>query len=85
MSTDVSAVAAARDLAALFDPPRLLLPDRAYDQVLLRIWNGAIKHRPALIVRCETAAEVQAAVAAARNHELALSVLGGGPEPLKRE
>jgi FAD/FMN-containing dehydrogenase len=42
------------------------------------MWNGAVDHRPALVVRGGTAAEVRAAVLAARSHELPLSVLGGG-------
>jgi len=43
-----------------------------------QIWNGAVKHQPALIAVCETAADVQAAVRIARFHGLSLSVRGGG-------
>ncbi|OLT16475.1 FAD-linked oxidase [Pseudonocardia sp. CNS-139] len=43
-----------------------------------RIWNGAVDHRPAVVVRAETAADVQAAVRAARESGLALSVRSGG-------
>ena len=42
------------------------------------VWNGAVTHRPALIVRCETTADVQHAIRAARGSELPLSVRGGG-------
>jgi FAD/FMN-containing dehydrogenase len=77
MSTAVAAAAAARDLSAVLDPARVLLPGPAYDKAV-RIWNGAVAHRPALIARCETPAEVQAAVGTARARALALSVLGGG-------
>ena len=43
-----------------------------------RVWNGNIDRRPALIVRCAGAADVQRAVDFARTHELLLSVRGGG-------
>jgi len=43
-----------------------------------QIWNGAVDREPALIVRAETAAEVQAAMLTARDHRLPLSVRGGG-------
>ena len=43
-----------------------------------RIWNGAVDHYPALFALCETVADVQAAIGAARGHGLALSVRGGG-------
>jgi FAD/FMN-containing dehydrogenase len=77
MGMDVSAGLAARDLAAELGPDRVLTSGPAYDESR-RIWNGAVDHRPALVVRGGTAAEVRAAVLAARSHELPLSVLGGG-------
>lgn len=43
-----------------------------------QIWNGAIQHQPMLIAVCETSSDVQAAVRSAREHELPLSVRGGG-------
>lgn len=43
-----------------------------------QVWNTAVHHRPAAIVRCETVADVQAAVVAATTHRLPLSVRGGG-------
>lgn len=42
------------------------------------VWNGAVNHRPALVVRCETTAEVQHAVQTARKFGMPLSVRGGG-------
>src|SRR5215470_2111463 len=42
------------------------------------IWNGAVDHRPAVIVRCQTVADVQAAVRAAADYDVPLSVRGGG-------
>lgn len=77
MSTCTSAAAA---VAAELDrrlPAGRVLTGAAYDQGR-RIWNGAIDHAPALIVRPHTRAEVQTAVRAARQHGLPLSVRGGG-------
>ncbi|WP_433266245.1 FAD-binding oxidoreductase [Actinosynnema sp. CS-041913] len=75
MTTNGSA--AARELAAQVDPDRVLVSGPAYEDAC-RIWNGAVDHRPALIVQARTVAEVQAAVRAARKHDLPLSVRGGG-------
>lgn len=56
----------------------LLQPrDEGYDQAR-RIWNGAIDKRPALIARCTGTADVQAAVRFGREHDLLVSVRGGG-------
>jgi FAD/FMN-containing dehydrogenase len=56
----------------------LLLPstDR-YDETR-KVWNGVIDKRPALIARCAGAADVLAAVTFARDHDLLVSVRGGG-------
>jgi FAD/FMN-containing dehydrogenase len=51
--------------------------DAGYD-VARRIWNAMIDKRPALIVRCEGAADVGEAVRFAAAHELLVSVRGGG-------
>ena len=51
--------------------------DASYDQARL-IWNGAVERRPAVIARCAGEDDVLRAVAAAREHDLALSVRGGG-------
>jgi FAD/FMN-containing dehydrogenase len=56
----------------------LIPPDFAGYGTARRVWNGNIDRRPALIVRCAGAADVQRAVDFARTHELLLSVRGGG-------
>jgi FAD/FMN-containing dehydrogenase len=43
-----------------------------------QIWNRAVESQPALLVMCETSADVQAAVRSARRHAIPLSVRGGG-------
>ena len=77
MSTDLSARSAARDLSARLDPQRVLVSGLSYDEAR-RIWNDAVDHRPALIVRAQTPTEVQSAIRAARSNQLPLSVRGGG-------
>src|SRR5436190_22317228 len=56
----------------------LLRPgEEGYDESR-RIWNGAIDRHPALIARCVGADDVVAAVRFAREHDLPVSVKGGG-------
>ena len=56
----------------------LLRPgEEGYDEGR-RIWNGAIDRRPALIARCAGADDVVEAVRFAREHDLLVSVRGGG-------
>lgn len=43
-----------------------------------RLWNAQVTARPAVVARCRTAADVQAAVQAARSADVPLSVRGGG-------
>lgn len=57
--------------------PVLAPGDVGYDEAR-RIWNGLIDRRPALIVQCTGAADVVDAVNFAREHDLVLSVKGGG-------
>src|SRR5689334_3946698 len=51
--------------------------DVGYDEAR-KIWNGLIDRRPALIVQPTGAADVVDAVNFARDHDLLLSIKGGG-------
>lgn len=51
--------------------------DASYEEVR-RVWNGMIDKHPALIARCTGAADVIAAVNFAREHNVRLSIRGGG-------
>jgi FAD/FMN-containing dehydrogenase/pimeloyl-ACP methyl ester carboxylesterase len=50
---------------------------RGYHE-LRRVFNGMVDRRPALIARCADARDVAAAIGFAREHELPVSVYGGG-------
>ena len=57
---------------------RILEPDDpSYDQVR-RVFNAMIDRRPALIAQCRQSQDVVACVAFAREHDLIVSVRGGG-------
>ena len=57
---------------------QLLTPAEADYDAARRIWNAMIDKRPALIARCEGAADVGKAVHFAAAHDLLVSVRGGG-------
>ena len=69
--------AAIRDLGRQL-PGRLLRhDDPAYDDARA-VWNRMIDRRPALIARCAGADDVVSALGFAREHDLLISVRGGG-------
>jgi len=51
--------------------------DMGYEEAR-KVWNAAVDRRPALIARCLTTSDVQAAVRFAAAHRMLLSVRGGG-------
>ena len=55
----------------------IAIDDRDYDTVR-KVWNGMVDKRPALIARCTGSADVIACVRFAREHDLLVSVRGGG-------
>jgi FAD/FMN-containing dehydrogenase len=48
-----------------------------YDEAR-QVWNGVIDRKPAIIARCISTADVVAAVNVAREHDLLVSIRGGG-------
>ena len=69
--------AAVQEFGASLRGPVLLAGDGGYDEAR-RLFNGMIDHRPALIARCMGPADVMAAVRFAREHDLRISMKGGG-------
>ncbi len=51
--------------------------DAGYDSAR-RVWNGNVDRRPAVVVRCSGVADVQFAVGFGCEHDLLVSVRGGG-------
>lgn len=57
---------------------RLILPDDADYDTARQVWNGMIDRYPAIIAQCEGVEDVVTAVNFAREHQLLVSVRGGG-------
>ena len=57
---------------------RVALPGHELYDEGSRVWNGAVRRRPAIVAFCKQPEDVQAAVRAAQRYELPLSVRGGG-------
>lgn len=55
----------------------LLSGDPGYESARA-VWNGMFDRKPAAVLRCETEADIVAAVGLASEHELLVSVKGGG-------
>ncbi|MFW6201888.1 MAG: FAD-binding oxidoreductase [Gemmatimonadota bacterium] len=69
--------AAVHELEDRLRGPVLRAGDEGYDEAR-RIWNAMIDKRPALIARCTGAADVIDALRWSREHDLLVSVRGGG-------
>lgn len=57
--------------------PLLLCGDQGYE-LARRVWNGMVDHRPTLIAQCVGVHDVVVSVNFAREHQLLISVRGGG-------
>jgi FAD/FMN-containing dehydrogenase len=68
------------DLRGTMGGPVLGPADPGYDDAR-RLWNAGIDRRPAVIARCQSAADVSAAVTFAREHGLEIAVRGGAHNP----
>lgn len=79
----MSAKRAAEELRERIEGSVLLPGDAGYDAARA-VWNQAVDHRPALVVRCVSTEDVRTAVRAARSHGLQLSVRGGAHDWLGR-
>jgi FAD/FMN-containing dehydrogenase len=66
------------DLSDHIDEQRVIRPGSARFDEAIRLWNGAVNHRPRIVVRPTSIAEVQSVVRYARANELTVSVRGGG-------
>lgn len=56
----------------------LLIPEIAQYEEARKIWNGMIDRKPAAIARCRDEDDVRETVNFARDHQMKLSVKGGG-------
>jgi hypothetical protein len=65
------------NLQSLFKGKVLLDGDAGYDQAR-KIWNGMIDRKPAIIVQCLNATDVQQAVKLAAKHAMLVSIRGAG-------
>lgn len=68
---------AVADLRAALDGAVVVPGDPSYDTTRA-VWNGIIDRRPGAIARCTSTADVVAAIAVARRHQLEIAVRGGG-------
>lgn len=75
-STERARAVAARLQGAIGGP--VVRPDEAEYNEARSVWNAMIDRRPALIVRCASAADVVACVNAARDEGMPVSIKGGG-------
>src|SRR5580765_1075182 len=73
----MSTTTSLEQIAQTFTGQLLQQADSGYDQAR-RVYNGLIDKRPALIARCQGAADVADAVALARSLNLEVAVRGGG-------
>jgi FAD/FMN-containing dehydrogenase len=64
------------ELRTAMDGPVVMPGDPGYDDAR-KVWNAEIDRRPSVIARCASTADVVAAIAFARAHQLEIAVRGG--------
>jgi FAD/FMN-containing dehydrogenase len=57
---------------------QLIQPEHPEYNKVRKVWNGMVDRCPALIARCMNANDIVSAVRLAREHDLAVSIKGGG-------
>ncbi|HEV8278182.1 MAG TPA: FAD-binding oxidoreductase [Streptosporangiaceae bacterium] len=67
-------------LRSVMEGPVIVPGDPGFDEAR-RVWNAEIDHRPSVIARCASAADVVAAIGFAREHRLEVSARGGAHNP----
>jgi FAD/FMN-containing dehydrogenase len=72
--TDASAI---NELARTLQGQLIQPGDDSYDTARA-IWNGMIDNRPRLIARCASVADIMSSVNFAREHDMIVSIRGGG-------
>lgn len=77
VATDRGNLVDLSELASVLGGRVLESGDAGFDEART-LWNARFDRRPDLIVRCMSSADVKASVAYARQHEMRLSVKGGG-------
>ena len=77
MPDHAAVTAAVEELSGAFAGTIIQPSEASYDEARA-VWNGMFDRKPALIARCSSAADVQAAVNFARENNWVVSVRGGG-------
>jgi len=77
MTSTSTSTLARLDLGPDFGGRILRSGDDGWDDAVL-VWNGLVTHRPAVVVQPASASDVALAVVYARDHDIELSVKGGG-------
>src|SRR5690349_6280019 len=70
-------MSAISDFAATFHGDLLTPASPDYDAAR-KVWNGMVDRRPAIIARCKSVADVQAAIRHGREHNIPIAIRGGG-------
>lgn len=56
----------------------VLLPDDEEYEDSRQVWNGMIDRKPSMITKCSNTIDIQKSLEFARNHQMSVTVRGGG-------